>query len=312
MSFFPGPTGRQEELVISCRISGEPGAEETSDCGMKEEIVFKGTRNGVLMLLNDELDYPTLKRKLAERLGAAENFFYRGAQVTIDVGNRILTSGQLIELEEMLRGKHGLELLNVVHGPGDMEDAEASRPGPSPETDHRGERAWWAGGSDQRELAARAWNAAQKSLQSVAAAAPAAPPRPKAEDWRAEDLGAGRNSLLVKRTLRSGQRVHFGGNLVILGDVNPGAEVIATGDIVVMGVLRGVAHAGAPYGGSTGNPGALVVAFRLQPTQLRIANVISRPPEDEALPPTGPEVAYIRDGTVVIDEYPPHGSTNAD
>ncbi|MBC7106160.1 MAG: septum site-determining protein MinC, partial [Firmicutes bacterium] len=73
-------------------------------------------------------------------------------------------------------------------------------------------------------------------------------------------------TILVRRTLRSGQRLCYNGNVVILGDVNPGAEVVAAGNVIVMGVLRGVVHAGA-----NGNEEAVVLAFRLRPTQLRIA-----------------------------------------
>lgn len=106
-------------------------------------------------------------------------------------------------------------------------------------------------------------------------------------------------TLWIRRTLRSGQNVRFDGNVVVVGDVNPGAEVIASGDIVVMGVLRGLAHAGA-----TGRRDALVAAFRLQPTQLRIGEFISRPPEGD---PGGhgdvPEIARIGDGTVIIEPY---------
>ncbi len=71
-------------------------------------------------------------------------------------------------------------------------------------------------------------------------------------------------------TLRGGQALHHIGNVVIVGDVNPGAEVIASGDIVVFGTLRGVAHAGAQ-----GNVGARVFALELAPTQLRIAAAIA-------------------------------------
>lgn len=107
-------------------------------------------------------------------------------------------------------------------------------------------------------------------------------------------------TLLVKRTIRSGQRIRFGGNVVILGDINPGAEVVAAGDIVVMGTVRGVAHAGA-----TGNQEAIVAAFRLRPTQLRIGGVIGRAPDGEAVEPDAPEVARVRDGMVVIERYQP-------
>ena len=102
-------------------------------------------------------------------------------------------------------------------------------------------------------------------------------------------------TLLVRRHMRSGQRVHYQGNVVVLGDVNPGAEIVATGDIVVMGVLRGLAHAGA-----AGDSARVVAAFRLEATQLRIASHITRAPEGDR-PPEVPEVAQVRDGQMVLD-----------
>lgn len=106
------------------------------------------------------------------------------------------------------------------------------------------------------------------------------------------------NTILVQRTLRSGQSVHYNGNVVILGDVNPGAEVAATGNIIVMGALRGVVHAGA-----NGDETAVVTAFRLNPTQLRIANHITRPPDNETVDLELPEIARIKDGVVTIEAY---------
>lgn len=110
------------------------------------------------------------------------------------------------------------------------------------------------------------------------------------------------STVLVRRTLRSGQSVHYDGNVVILGDVNPGAEVIATGNIIVMGSLRGVAHAGA-----CGDTDAVVTAFRLSPTQLRIADQITRAPDGNNPEPQLPETASIKNGVVVIEQYNPHG-----
>ncbi len=106
-------------------------------------------------------------------------------------------------------------------------------------------------------------------------------------------------TLMIRRTLRSGQRVHFRGNVVVVGDVNPGAEITAAGDIVVMGWLRGVAHAGA-----YGNDRAMVSAFRLSPTQLRIAHLIARAPDDvDEQIPVVPEFAEVREGHLVIDQW---------
>ncbi|SHE53051.1 septum site-determining protein MinC [Desulforamulus putei] len=106
------------------------------------------------------------------------------------------------------------------------------------------------------------------------------------------------NTVLVQRTLRSGQSIYHDGNVVILGDVNPGAEVVASGNIIVMGSLRGVVHAGAK-----GDTNAIILAFRLRPTQLRIGNHITRPPEDESSDPDYPELARIKNGVVTIETF---------
>lgn len=108
----------------------------------------------------------------------------------------------------------------------------------------------------------------------------------------------GANTILVPKTLRSGQSVKNTGNVVILGDVNPGAEVIAGGHVVVMGAVRGMVHAGA-----YGDESAMITAFYLKPTQLRICNYISRPPDGEQPVQLMPETARIKDGMVVIERY---------
>ncbi|MFZ7102317.1 MAG: septum site-determining protein MinC [Peptococcaceae bacterium] len=103
---------------------------------------------------------------------------------------------------------------------------------------------------------------------------------------------------IIRKNLRSGQSIFYEGTLIIFGDVNPGAEITATGHILVIGSLRGIAHAGAK-----GNTQAIVFASRLQPTQLRIANFITRAPDEEVLFPTEPEIARIKNGRVVIEKY---------
>jgi septum site-determining protein MinC len=117
--------------------------------------------------------------------------------------------------------------------------------------------------------------------------------RGQTDDLNLEGFKEGR-SMVIKRTLRSGQAIHFPGIVIVLGDVNPGAEIVAEGDIFVYGTLRGIAHAGAG-----GDRSASVVALRLAPTQLRIADIISRAPDDSSLPEQ-PEYAYIDDNRIMI------------
>ncbi|MEM8780212.1 MAG: septum site-determining protein MinC [Cyanobacteria bacterium P01_G01_bin.49] len=93
--------------------------------------------------------------------------------------------------------------------------------------------------------------------------------------------------LHLKTTVRSGVVIRHPGTIIIQGDVNPGGEVLADGDIIIWGCLRGIAHAGAK-----GNSECCIMALRMQPTQLRIAEAVARAPSDspEILEP---EVAYI-------------------
>jgi septum site-determining protein MinC len=102
----------------------------------------------------------------------------------------------------------------------------------------------------------------------------------------------GISTLYHRGTLRGGQTLHNLGNIIVIGDVNPGAELIASGDVVVFGSLRGVAHAGAQ-----GDASARVVALELAPTQLRIATKIATP--DGGIDP-GPQHAYILDDRITI------------
>lgn len=97
-------------------------------------------------------------------------------------------------------------------------------------------------------------------------------------------------------TLRSGQVLAYEGNLVIFGDVNPGAVVRAHGNIIVLGSLRGIAHAGA-----NGNIQAIVSAYVLNPTQLRIADIIARSPDDKMPDSMNPEVAKVKDQSVYVE-----------
>ncbi|AEF94287.1 septum site-determining protein minC [Desulfotomaculum nigrificans CO-1-SRB] len=106
-------------------------------------------------------------------------------------------------------------------------------------------------------------------------------------------------TLLVKRSLRSGQRINYPGHVVILGDVHAGAEVVAYGNVMVMGSCRGVVHAGA-----AGDENARVVAHRLTPAQLRISSSIACSPADGENDADYPEIAYLSpDGQIIVEAY---------
>lgn len=118
------------------------------------------------------------------------------------------------------------------------------------------------------------------------------------EEYKFEDLDEGMTKF-VHGTLRSGQVVDYYGNIVVIGDVNPGALLKAGGNIVVLGSLKGVAHAGVEN-----NLNAIVAAYSLLPTQLRIGTKIARPPEDD-MQYKLPEIAKVENEEVFIEPYLP-------
>lgn len=226
-----------------------------------EAITIKGIRQGLLVTLpwEDSADraWHADLRVLETRLGQNPAFF-RGGRVALDVGRRELSRDE-IEKARSLLARHQVDLFAVVSE--------------SPMTE-----------------------AAAQEIGLVINLGPMRPrePEPAAKDapGGGEELPAVDN-LVVRRTLRSGQSLRHPGHVVIIGDVNPGAEVVAGGDILVWGRVRGVVHAGA-----LGNEGAVICALDLAPTQLRIAGHIARSPEDKRRRPV-PEMASVQDGRII-------------
>jgi septum site-determining protein MinC len=120
-------------------------------------------------------------------------------------------------------------------------------------------------------------------------------------DTGAELLGpSGLPLRVVQRTLRGGKVLRHSGDLILYGDVNPGAQVIAGGSITVLGALKGMAHAGTRSGDR-----AWILAHAMEPTQLRIGQRIIIPESSrfQDRGPRSPELAQVRDGEIFIEPY---------
>ena len=139
----------------------------------------------------------------------------------------------------------------------------------------------------------------EKTAQLLGLATRISKPRPEeSRKFAVEDLGE-ETGLFLQRTLRSGTRIEFAGHVVVLGDVNPGAEIIAEGNVMVWGRLRGMVHAGAK-----GNQKAVICALDLSPTQLRIADQVSAALKPQEHP--RPEIVRINsDGNLQAELWSP-------
>ncbi len=247
-----------------------------------------------------------VQAQLAERAD-----FYRGSDAVVALGERTPTDDEMIALRDVLAaydvrlagvsGPVQLESVAVAAGipylgptaenavapikrsrpPREIELSESAR---SLVADFAGARADLAKRREAREESAAA--RAQVAASIAGTGAPGNAMRAAAPEATVH---------YHRGTLRGGQSLQFVGDLVIVGDVNPGAEIAASGDIIVFGALRGVAHAGAQ-----GLESARVVALDLDPTQLRIATCIASDAGSTRTAARGPEHASIVDGRIVV------------
>ena len=221
---------------------------------MRPNVQFKGIREGLLVTLSDNGEWPEVESVLVDQL-AAQGDFLRGAKLILNVDNHVINAAAMGRLRDTISDM-GLTLWAVLTN--------------SPTTEQN----------------AQALGLATKIHQG-----PVDQPPPPREDYLNED-----EAIFIHRTLRSGNSINFDGHVVVLGDVNPGAEVIAGGNVLVWGKLRGMVHAGA-----AGNEEAVVCALLLSPTQLRISDKIAVSPAEGRK--SQPEIALVRDGRVVAEPW---------
>jgi septum site-determining protein MinC len=136
----------------------------------------------------------------------------------------------------------------------------------------------------------------RESRNVLRAAGLTARPLPRYESTPQVAAAPESEAILLTRTVRSGQVVRHSGHITLIGDVNPGAEIVAGGSVIVWGRLRGLVHAGA-----LGNREAVVCALELRPTQLRIADQITRAPEGATN--AVPEIARLANEQITVEAW---------
>lgn len=234
------------------------------------DIRVKGIREGILLGLdNHSAPFADILQALGAELGQKQAFL-KGSRIVLDVGKRAVRREQLAEIQDLFAG-FDMELWTVLAESETTREASRSL----------GLATRLAGSNtdlDGNELGGGRSGAQGETASEVAGEA---------------------NALLLLETVRSGQSIFHEGHVTIVGDVNPGAEIIAGGHVVVWGRLRGLVHAGA-----LGDESAVICALRLAPTQLRIANHIAIPPEEEQASPF-PELATVREGRIVAEPWRP-------
>jgi septum site-determining protein MinC len=228
-------------------------------------IAIKGLRQGLLIVFSGTGDEPWLSRlrELENKLNANPGFF-KGGTVAFDIKQLVLTDDDVRRSITLLK-QHDVTLWaivgqdeatqRVVRSVG-LADALAQLP-PQPSQ------------ATQPVASAPATPSTPATLPATngkpdTPATPQAPPSPSSSQEEHADVTDG---LLVRRRVRSGQVLRHPGHIVVIGDVNPGAQLLAGGDIIVWGKLQGAAHAGA-----LGDDKSVICALDMSPQLVKIAD----------------------------------------
>jgi septum site-determining protein MinC len=249
-------------------------------------VQIKGIREGLLVSLGPQnTEAPESWTEAQQTLLAhidQQIDFLRGGKLFLDVGNQVLHAVEMSRLRDAINDR-GLILWGVLSN--------------SPTTEQT---------AQLLGLATRLSRPSSKIVHRDSAAPDTA--------LQGDQIQPAEEAMLVRRTLRSGFSLKYQGSITVIGDVNPGAEIIAGGSVVVWGRLRGVVHAGAGLrdqaSGSLeeelGDPTATVSALEFAPTQLRIAGRIAMAPPQNNKKNTNqsnPETARLDQGKVIVEAW---------
>jgi len=242
-----------------------------------------GRGSDITFIVDENAPMEEVVRELAQQLSGRQGALFSEGGVSINTGRRSLTTEEKYLIRRVFEENSGLKVFRFVSTIGDyvIESDEYLDDPPR--------------GYPWRFLQGRGTS------------------RTLALDRNLSDLIGGnrRNrtqAMLIRSTFRSGESLHHYGDVVVLGDVNPGSEIKADGDIVVMGKLKGLPHAGA-----SGDNEAAIIALEIASPRIRIGNcegaiqaagkTQKRRKRGRGAETGQPSIAYTRKGAVYVSPF---------
>ena len=210
---------------------------------MKEPVNIKGTKSGIILVLDPDIDYEELKEAIKEKFITSQKFF-GDAMIALTFEGRKLSDDEKFEIANLINDNTDMNVICITE--------------------------------DCPEKEAFIKQALDERIQAL-------------------EANTGR---FYKGTLRNGQVIDFETSVIVLGDINAGAQVVSKGSIVILGSLHGNAFAGAG-----GSKNAFVAALNMNPTQIRIGDSIARAQDSNGKMPknTGPMIAFHENGNIYIE-----------
>lgn len=224
---------------------------------MKNTVIIKGNRYGISIVLDKDIEFTALLKDLAARLEGAEDFFDSDRQMAVTFEGRTLSNDELDQILTVIKENSKLNIQYVMEENSELETT------------------FYDIIQSEKELKETEESLEEKELLQITENSS---DEDNLEEKRVihetTSSCADNTGMFYRGTLRSGQTLETKDSLVIIGDVNPGATVIAGGNIIVIGALKGSVAAG-----SNGNHNAFVMALSMEPIQIQIADIIARSPD---------------------------------
>ena len=243
---------------------------------MKNPVMIKGNKYGFSLYLDPDTEFDQLLTLVGERFAQSGKFFTGESQIAIKFEGKALTFEEQNDMIEKIEECSDVRISYVI------------------DSDEQNEAYFKAAveqyGQKLRDAFAKEREEYKEELIRTV-------------PGYYEQGNLSSDGQFYKGTLRSGQSIEVENSIVIVGDVNPGADVVAGGNVVVLGCLKGSVAAGYPD-----NRSAFVLSLDMQPMQVRIGDLIARSPDDKGKPKRKkkekePEtkIAYVENENIYIE-----------
>lgn len=237
---------------------------------MAKDLVIKSNRYGMELILSDQLPFPELLQIIGDKFKESGNFF-KNARMAVSFSGRELSDEEAMQIVDTITANSAIQIVSIMERGGLQEER-------------------------MKAVLDSSQDGAQKRGEKAG----------KAKEEEAEP--ADDQNGFYKGNLRSGQILECPSNITLIGDVNPGAKIISSGNVVILGSLKGNACAGAG-----GDDSCFIFALDMQPIQLQIGDNIAKSPDKEkeskhlfkrdkgSVNPYVPQIAVARNGVIYIE-----------
>ena len=247
-----------------------------------EVVQVSGRGTNVDFTIDDSAPFDQVTRRLRRYLVENRGLWSKGS-ISVNAGRWILSQEQLGRIKQVIESESGLTVSRFWCLPENLDWANYD-----------------SNGTGRVDSVAAGLSLKQENAGPTGVGPPAQS-KLKEPKSGSSPKGLPTEALFVKTTFRSGESIHYSGNVVVLSDVNPGAEILAEGDIVVFGSLRGLAHAGVE-----GDTKATIIALELDSPRIQIGPYTGLAPATgprAKSKTTGPKIAFVRRRNIYVAPF---------